>query len=118
MTVSNVVEKSMTMSNRPEYLDRGWLSEELARLLAAGSWAELGGVAVHVAVAAAPLAGDLNTRLGLYAFADLPGAAWGDPAWVSGELSARIAALVAPGSDLQETGLRLAGAAARVEVGP
>ena len=38
----------------------------------------------------------------------------GRGAWA--ELGARITALVAPGSDLQETGLRLAGAAARVEV--
>ena len=116
MTVSNVIDQAMTMANKPEYLDRAWLAAELPRLLNAGSWAELGGVAVHLAVSAAPLAGDLNTRLGLYAFADLPGAVWDDRTWVAAELSARIAALVAPGSDLQETGLALAAGAARVEV--
>mgnify|MGYP000961172953 FL=1 len=115
--VSSVFDKAMTMACRPEYVDRDWLAVELARLLAAGEWAELGAVAVHAALAAAPVSGDLFTRLGVYAFAELEGAAWDDRTWVAGELGTRISALVAPGSDLHETGLRLAGAAARVEVG-
>lgn len=116
MSISEVFEKSMEMSSRPEFLDRAWLSAELAALVGQGKWSELGAVAVHAALAAAPLGGTLFNQISTRAMVEVEGAAWGDPSWVAGELGSRIAALVAPGSDLQETGLRLAGAAARVEV--
>ena len=116
MTVSNVLDRAMTMASRPEYLDRAWLRAEMTALIARGEWAELGALGVHVALAAAPFGGDLFTRLSALAFQELPGAAWGDAGWVASELGARIAALTAPGSDLQTTGLALAASAARVEL--
>ena len=116
MPVSTVLDQSMTMPFRPEYLDRAWLSVELARLLAAGAWGELGAVAINVALAAAPFGGNLFNQISTLAMVEVPDAAWGDPSWVSGELGRRIAALAAAGSNLQETGLALAAGAARVEV--
>ena len=116
MTVFAVFEKSMEMSNRPEFLDRAWLSAELAALAGQGKWAELGATAVHAALAAAPFGGNLFNQISTLAMVEVPDAAWGDPAWVSGELGRRIAALAAAGSNLQETGRALAAGAARVEV--
>lgn len=106
----------MTVSNRPEYLDRAWLSAELARLLAAGSWAELGAVGVHAALAAAPLGGDLAAQISARAQAPVAGADWTSAAWVAPHLTALVAALVADGSDLQDAGLSLAAAVSRVSL--
>ena len=118
MTVSNVLDRAMTMASRPEYLDRAWLRAEMTALIARGEWAELGALGVHVALAAAPFGGDLLIHLSALAFAPREGAAWGDAGWVASEMGARVAAMTAEGSDLQATGLNLAAGCARVEVQP
>lgn len=42
--------------------------------------------------------------------------AWADPVWIAAELAQHVAAMTAPGSDLQALALRAAGVVARVEV--
>ncbi len=100
------------------YTERTWLAAELPPMLARGAWAELGGLFVHIALAVAPIAGLAERLSAARELVPLtPGdPVWSDPAWVSGELGAHIAALLNPASDLQAAALRAAGAVARLEV--
>ena len=103
----NVIAAGRSYS--PNYLDRAWLAAEFAQLVAAQAWADVGGLAVHVALAVTPLVGlaaCIATAVALDPLTEGPTAA---------ELTAQVAALTAPGSDLQTLALRLAGAVARLE---
>lgn len=115
----DVLAAAQLRTRDPRYTDRAWLATELARLITAASWAELGGLAVHIALAVAPLAGPAARVAEAQALAARTAApAWGTPAWVAAEMTAHAAALTASGSDLQALALRLAGAVARVEISP
>jgi hypothetical protein len=102
------------------YRSAAWLAAESEALISSGEWAELGGLMLHVALAAAPIGG-LPARLA--AASDQPprsaGSAWGDAAWVAAEVRLHVAALldVLPGGatqTVQGVALRAAGALARV----
>jgi len=116
----DVIAAAQHRSFSVNYRNRAWLASELGGLIAQGAWSVLGGLALHVALAAAPLVGDLAAHLATAAaLAPRTAApAWSDPAWVAGELAAHVAALVALGSDLQAQALRMAGACARVAILP
>lgn len=104
-----------------ECLDPTWLSGEAARLIAAGEWAQLGGLMVQVALGSAPIASPLAR---IAAAAEIPPrseapTAWTDGAWVAAELALHVAAvrdaLLAGGNaPVQGLALRAAGAVARV----
>lgn len=113
----NVLDAAQQRSYDPRYTDRAWLATELAALIGSAGWAELGGLAIHVALAVAPIAG-LPARVSeAQALAPRTATpAWSAPVWVAAELGAHVAALTAPGSDLQALALRLAGAVARVAI--
>lgn len=114
-----VVEQAMLMSSRAEYHDRAWLAVEMASLISRSRWIELGAVAIHVAVGAAPLQGDLATRVQeerAHA-SEIEGAMWANLEWVTAKLTAYVGELTADCSDMQALGFKLAGAAARVEPG-
>lgn len=113
----NVLEAAQLRSYDPRYTDRVWLAAALAEMAGRAAWAELGGLAIHVALAVAPVAG-LPARVAeAQALAPRTAApAWSDPVWVAAEIGAHVAALTAPGSDLQALALRMAGAVARVEI--
>lgn len=93
----------------PNYRNRTWLASEMTTLLNSQAWSVLGGLALHAALAAAPLTGDLAQHLATAAA--LPALTDGP---LAVELAAHIAAATAPGSDLQATALRLAGAIHRI----
>ncbi len=112
----DVIAAAQSRVYSPDYRDRAWLTTACGALLQAGTWAELGGLAVHVALAAALLRGDLAAQISARAQAPVAGADWTSAAWVAPHLTALVAALVADGSDLQDAGLSLAAAVSRVSL--
>lgn len=114
----DVIAATLTRAYSRHCTERTWLAAELPPMLARGAWAELGGLFVHIALAVAPIAGLAERLSSARELAPLtPGdPAWSDPAWISGELGAHIAALLNPASDLQAAALRAAGVVARLEV--
>lgn len=113
----DVLAATLSRTYNPLYKDRAWLAQELPALISAKAWAALGGLLVHVAVAPAPLP-NLPARLA-EAAALAPrtqGPAWSSESWVSAELTAHVAPLVASDSDLVALALRMAGVVARVEL--
>lgn len=99
----DVIAAAQGRAYNPNYSNRAWLAAEMGALIAAQDWATLGGLALHVALAQAPIAGNLAQLI-----AD---------AAPQGEIdmAAQVAELTTAGSNLQALGLRLAGAVAKME---
>ena len=113
----DVLTAALLRTYNPLYKDRTWLGQELPALIAAKSWALLGGLLVHVVVAQAPvpnLAARVAAATALAPRTESP--AWSSESWVSAELTAHVAPLVASDSDLVALALRMAGVVARVEL--
>lgn len=113
----DVLAAAQARAYSPLYTDRTWLAAQMAAQISSGEWALLGGLAFHVALAVAPLAGPAARLAEAQALAPRTAApAWSTPAWVAAELAAHAAALTASGSDMQALALRMAGAVARVAI--
>lgn len=115
----DVLREAMGRSHDRKYADRAWLAAELPPMITRGEWATLGGLLVHAALAAAPVA-RLAERLEAERVAPPLSAgapARGDASWAAVELGLHLAAVLNPAGDLQAAALRAAGAVFALELG-